>query len=82
MFEGPPSDLSWWAFAEAKHSQHFRCPSGDMPHNADVSRAPPTLQVLVCRGHEIEKYLERKRGVERVAEGLAEGMLRAMEPRR
>ena len=82
MFEGPPSNLGWWALAEAKHPQHLRCPSRDMSHNANVSRVPPTLQILVCRGHEIEKYLERKRGIERVAEGLAEGMLRAMKPRR
>ena len=53
-----------------------------MPHNTDVSRVPSTLQILVRRGHEIEKYLKRKRGIERVAEGLAEGMLRAMKPRR
>ena len=82
MFEGPPSDLSWWALAEAKHPQHLRCPSRDMPHNADVSRLPSTLQILVRSGHEIEKYLERKRGVERVAQGLAERMLRAVKPRR
>ena len=82
MFEDTPPNLSRWSFAEAKHPQHLRCPSRDMPHNTDVSRVPSTLQILVRRGHEIEKYLKRKRGIERVAEGLAEGMLRAMKPRR
>jgi hypothetical protein len=53
-----------------------------MSHNADISRAPSTLKILVRRGHEIEKNLERKRGIERVAERIAEGMLRAMNPRR
>ena len=77
-----PADLRRLSFAQSEHAEHLPDPARDSHDDANFEILPARVDIHVRARHEVAKYAQCFRCVERIAKGCSECILTGVEASR